>query len=57
MFVSGKSPSTRPWTEPKNSDSAESGALRHKRSFGREPESAIRGVQKKFQNLADWSVT
>ena len=45
------------WTEPKNSDSAESGALRHKRSFGREPESAIRGVKKKFQNLADWPVT
>jgi hypothetical protein len=57
MFVSGKSPSTRPWTEPKNSDSAGRGALRHKRSFGREPESAIRGVEENFQKLADWSVT
>jgi hypothetical protein len=57
MFVSSKSPSTRPWTEPKNSDSAESGALPHKRSVGREPENAIRGVEMNFQNLADWPVT
>ena len=57
MFVSGKSPSTRPWTEPKNSDSAESRTLPHKRPDRHELKGAFRGVKKNFRNLADCPVT